>query len=147
MQLHGAGLDGFDGVEHRGQLFVVDLHQPGRGPGLVTRLGGHGRDDVADVSRDVGEHPLVACLAAVEAEVGDVVGGQGDAAFGQCRDVDAQHARVRMRRADEGGVQHARTLDLDRVALRAGHAAVDADRAHANASIARRTSTAVMRRR
>ena len=147
MQQHGAGRDGLDGVEDGGQLLVVDLDQPRRGAGLLARLGGDGGDDVAGVARDVGEHALVARLAAVEPEVGDVLGRQRDAAVGQRRDVDAHHARVRVRRAHERGVQHARALDVDRVALRAGDAASMPMALIASASIARRTSTAVTRRR
>ena len=53
-----------------------------------------------------------------------------------------QHARVRVRRAHERGVQHPGPLDLDRVAQIGGHAGV-----HATSSTARRTSAAITRRR
>ena len=99
------------------------------------------------MARDVREHALVARLAAVGAQVGDVLGQQRHAAGGQRRGVDALHAGMRVRGAHERGVPHPRPLDVHRVALRAAQARVDPGRAHASASSARRTSTATIRLR
>ena len=69
---------------------------------------GDGGHHVARVARDVREHPLVAGLAAVAAERGDVLGPERDGAGREARGVDAGHARVRVRRADERRVEHPR---------------------------------------
>ena len=121
------------------------VDEPRGGAGRLARGRGDRGDDVAGVARHVGEHALVLDLAAVEPEVGDVLGRQHDAVRRHRRRVDRHHARVRVRRAHERGVQHAGPLDVDRVALRAGHAR-SIRCAHA-ASTARRTSTAITRRR
>ena len=134
-----------DRVEDGGQLLVGDLDPLGGVPGGLARGGGDRGDDVARVARDVGEDALVARLAAVAAEVGDVLGQERHAAGREASGVDAGHARVRVRGADERRVQHARAGDVDRVRLLAGDARIEP--AHASASIARRTSTAVTRRR
>ena len=130
-------------VEDGGQLLVLHLDELRGGAGRLARGRRDGRDDVAGVARAVGEHALVLDLAAVEAEVGHVVGRQHDHVRGHRRRVDGQHARVRVRRAHERGVQHAGPLGVDRVALRAGHARVH----QATSSTARRTSAAITRRR
>ena len=108
-------------VEDRRQLLVLHLDRLRGGARGRAGRRRHGGDDVADVARDVGQHALVLDLAAVAAEVRDVVRCQHDAVVGAG---DRQHARVRVRRAHEGGVQHAGPLDLARVALGAGHARI-----------------------
>jgi hypothetical protein len=151
VQQRRAGSDGLDGIEDRGQLGVGDVDERRGVPRRRARRAGDRRHDVARVPRHVGEHALVARLAAVEAEVGDVARHEHDAVAGHGGRVDAGHARVRVRRADERRVQHPRTLDVDRIRLGAGHPCIHADRAHpagpASSSTARRTSTAVTRRR
>ena len=143
VQQRRAGGDGRDGIEHRGQLLVGDVDRAGGGARRRGRRTGHRGDDVARVARHIGEHALVARLAPVRAQIGDVLGQQRDAVVRERGGVDAEHAGVRMRGAHERRVQHARALDVNRVALRAGDAGVD----HASSSSARRTSTAVTRRR
>jgi hypothetical protein len=133
------------------QLLVGDVDQAGRRASRRARRRGHGGDDVARVPGDPGEHVLVADLAAVEVQLHDVGGEQRDALRGHGGSVDRAHASVRMRAAHERRVEHAGTLGVHRVALRADHAAVDPDRRHRPASptssTARRTSTATTRRR
>jgi hypothetical protein len=129
------------GVGDRRQLLVGDVHEPSGRPRRVARRRGDRGDDVAGVAGAVGEHALVLHLAAVEPEVGDVVRREHHDVVGDGRRVDADHARVRMRRAHERGVQHAGPLDLRRVAQLGGHARVH------TASTARATSAAITRRR
>ena len=143
VQQRRAGRDRLDRVEHRRQLLVGHLDRARGGPRRRRGRAGDRRHDVARVPRDAGEHVLVARLAAVGGEVGDVLGQQRDAVAGERGRVDAQHARVGVRGADERRVEHPRPLDVDRVALGAADARVD----HASASSARRTSTATTRRR
>ena len=118
VQQRRAGRHGVERVEDRRQLLVRDLDQRrGRARRLASGRGDRG-DHVAGVPGDVGEHALVLDLAAVRAEVRDVLRRQQDDVARQIGRVDREHARVRVLRAHEGGMQHAWPLDLDRVALR-----------------------------
>ena len=147
VQQRRTGRDGRDRVEHRGQLRVSDLDRTGRGERRRARRRRDGRHDVAHVAGDVGEHELVAHLAAVRPQARDVLRQQRHAAARDGGGVDAVDARVGVRRAHERRVPHPGQLRVQRVALGSRQPGVDADRAHARSSSARRTSTATIRRR
>ena len=119
-----AGSHGFERVEDRRALLVGDVDAPGRGARRSARRRGDGGDHVADMTRDVGEYVLVLDLAPVPAQPLDVIGPEHDDLVGDRRRVERDHPRVRVRRAHEGGVEHARPLDLDRITKRTGHARV-----------------------
>jgi hypothetical protein len=147
VQQRRPGRDRRHRVEHRGQLRVVDLDRPGRGERHRARGCRDGRDDVAHVAGDVGEHELVARLAAVRPQVRDVLRKERHAAGGHGGGVDAIDARVGVRRAHERRMPHPGQLRVQRVALGSRQPRIDADRAHSSSSSARRTSTATIRRR
>src|SRR5262249_56658738 len=127
-----------------GQLVVADVEGRGRGLGGPGRLGRDGGDDVAHVQRAVeGEHGLVPDLDAVPAEPAYVVGNERDAPRRQCRDVDRDDARVRVRRADEPRMQLIRQLEVLRVTDGAGDGRV----VHVSSSSARRPPTGTTPRR
>ena len=130
VQQRRAGRDRLDGVEDGGQLLVGDVD--------AARGGARGRrgrrrdrgDDVAGVARDVGQHALVARLAAVARRGRRRPRAAAPRSPSGTRDASTrQHARVGVRRAHERRVQHPGPLDVDRVALRAADARVDADHA------------------
>ena len=137
-----AGLRGLDRVEDGGQLLVVDLDERGCLLGLALGLCGDGCDGIADEAGAVDrEHGRVLDLAAVPAQPAHVVGRERDDAVGHG---DGEDAGVRVERADDARVQHPGQLDVLGVAggardPRVGHAA--------SSSSARRTSTAITRRR
>jgi hypothetical protein len=148
MQERRARRHRLDRVEDGRQLLPLDLDGVDRRPRGRAGRRGDGGDHVAREAGHVAQDPLILELAAVDAKVVDIGGQQRGAALGQRARVDRAHARVRVWRAHERCVQHPRPLDVDRVALRTGDARVEPDRAHAaSSSSARRTSTAVTRRR
>ena len=90
------------------------------------------------------EHCLVLDLAPVSVEPADVVGKQDDARLRHGRGVDSEQARVGVERADDARMQYPGQLEVFLIAGCAGGARVD----HAaSSSSARRTSTAITRRR
>ena len=127
--VHGAaGAEGAGGVDHRGQHLVVDVDQRRGGTGLLDRLGhdhGHAVADVAHLA--VGQHRVLGLLhrravqavdqpAAGQAADGlEVLAGE-DAhdprGLGGGRGVERLDARMRVRRAQEGGVGLARQGDV-----------------------------------
>ena len=143
VQQRGAGRDRGERVEHGRQLLVLHRDQPRGCLGLRASGRGHRRDHIAAVAGGVGQHCLVLELAAVAAQVGHVRGGQGHGPVRQLREIHAHHPGVRVRGADEGGVPHSGQLGVVRVAGGAAEPRV----AHRSSSSARRTSTAMIRRR
>ena len=120
-----------------GQLLVLHGQREGRRAGRGGRGRGHGGHDVAHEARGIGQHLLVLELAAVAAEPGGVGRQQRHRVRRQRARVDRAHPPVRHRRAHEGRVPHA---------LHGGVLGV-VHELHASASTARRTSTAITRRR
>jgi hypothetical protein len=123
----GVGRHGLDRVEDGRERFVLDVDLVRRGARLALGGRGDGRDHVPYVPRWVGEDALVLHLAAVGAAVLNIGIEEGDGAGRYSRNVDVDDAGVRVRRANERGVEHARALDVDGVALLACHAGI-ADR-------------------
>ena len=129
--------NGRERVEDGGQLRVAHAERARGGARSSRRRRRHRRDDVAHEARRVREHVLVLQLAAVASEVHGVLRKQRHRAGRQRRRVDGQHTCVGVRRAHEGRVPHA---------VRGGITGV-ADEPHPSSSSARRTSTAITRRR
>ena len=136
---------GLDRVVDRGQLLVVDLDERHGSLGLRRRRSGDRRDRIPGVARAIErEHRLVLDLATVRAEPSNVVGREHDAGVGHRRGVDPQQPRMRVERADDPPAQQPGQLEVLRVAGGTGHARIG----HAAmSSTARRTSTAITRRR
>ena len=135
-----------EGVEHGRPFFIVHRDQSERLLSLARRRGCDRGYRVADVACDVGgEHRLVLDLAAVAAQVTHVVRHERHHPVGYSRGIHTRNARVRVGRAQDARVQHPIDLDVLGVAQRSSHARVC--RHHAMSSSARRTSTAITRRR
>ena len=118
----------------------------GRAGRRARRRGDRG-DDVAGVARHVGEHALVARPGSRSGPRSATSSGvSATQPSGTRRRVDATRTRAcGCGERTNAACSMPGPLDVDRVALRAGHARVDADRAAhaASASTARRTSTAI----
>ena len=110
------GLLGRDRIDHRGQRLVIDVYEIQRVLGLVAVGGTDDRDRLTDVAHLVDGHAAIVHRRGLEAndEVPGVLGEFGpghdrlDSWLLQgLRDVDGEDARVRMRRAQDGGMQRA----------------------------------------
>ena len=118
--------DRLERVEDGRQLLVARRRRARAAARAAARRGrGDRGDDVADVAGDVGQHALVLDLAAVAAEVGDVLGQQRDAVRPAApRRRPTARARAACGERTNAACSMPGPLDVDRVALRAGHARV-----------------------
>jgi hypothetical protein len=98
----GIGFERRERIEDGGQVLVLDLDQPGGALGGLGAVGGDGGDRGAVEARLRLEN--VAVVGADRAEHAGELERGGE--------VQGLHARARVRRAQHGGVQHPRELQV-----------------------------------